>query len=97
MARHKRKFNNASEHNGLALRHPALLNIDSMELIAVAEAEVPDTPPIAPARRYSTPSPAPEKTASAYRQRRERPINNSELPPLDWMTALDKYVPLKTR
>jgi len=42
-------------HNGLGIRHPALLNIDSMELIAVAEfhrspsvhvgAPVPEAPP----------------------------------------------------
>jgi hypothetical protein len=31
------------QHNGLAIRHPALRNIDSMELVAVAEAEVQDT------------------------------------------------------
>jgi hypothetical protein len=81
MARHKRKFNNASEHNGLALRHPALLNIDSMELIAVAEAEVQDTPPIAPARRYSTPSPAPEDMERGFRQRREHRLI-PDLPPI---------------
>ena len=72
--RKKRKFTNASEHNELGIRHPALLNIDSMELIAVAELAVPK-----PTARYS--SPTAEQETFGFKQRREHRLI-PVLPPL---------------
>lgn len=90
MARHKHKFNNASEHNGLALRHPAL---NSIEMLEIAELAVPDTPK--PAQR-SYHSPTPEQETFGFKQRRSARLIPTQKP-IEWFDTFDKFMTQETQ
>jgi hypothetical protein len=69
--RKKRKFTNASEHNELGIRHPAL---NCIEMLEIAEVAVPK-----PTARYS--SPTAEQETFGFKQRREHRLIPT-LPPI---------------
>jgi hypothetical protein len=72
-----------------------LLNVATQTADAVPP-PLPKRIPVPPLEAEYSVRPTMEQETS-YRQRRDRPINNSTLPPLDWMSALDKYCPLKNQ
>lgn len=59
-------------------------------------APVPKAVPELVPKRVFAPAPDPEIEAG-FRKRREQPLNTSTLPPLDWMSALDKYCPINNK